>query len=164
MKIHICKSRHHCKNITIAAPTGQRLSIAMQDLLRPQADSGNYRGILLPSTLIFTAPCGRFIFRCSAKRRLCFSSRLSPFLEPLYREVGGPITAQLQQPHFLVGWNGADILGSGRRLWRDQLFPFFIGSALHDPRLTQSHTHNPQAPPSLTRLDSTSTFHLGRTT
>lgn len=57
----------------------------------PQVNSRNYRGILFPSMLILTAPCGRCIFLCSAKRRLCFSSRLMPFLQ-LYRR---PITAQL---------------------------------------------------------------------
>lgn len=46
----------------------------------PQANSRNYRGILFPSMLILTAPCGRPIFLFSAKRRLCFSSRLMPFL------------------------------------------------------------------------------------
>lgn len=101
--MRICKSRYYCNTTPMAAST-------MQDLLPPAGRSVNYRGILLPSTLILTAPCGRFIFRCSAKRRLCFSSRLSPFLQPLYRDVGGAITAQLHQPHLLVGWNGTDKL------------------------------------------------------
>lgn len=57
-----------------------------------QATSRGYRGILFPSMLILTAPCSLFIFFCSAKRRLCFSSRVTPFLYTLYR---GPITAQL---------------------------------------------------------------------
>lgn len=46
----------------------------------PLQVSSSYSGILFPSMLIFTAPCGRPIFLCSAKRRLCFSSRLMAFL------------------------------------------------------------------------------------
>lgn len=70
----------------------QALHTMQTDLLPPAGEQGSYRGILFPSMLIFTAPCGRPNFLCSAKRRLCFSSRLMAFLQPLYR---GPITAQL---------------------------------------------------------------------
>lgn len=69
----------------------------------PPLQVRSYRGIRLPSMLIFTAPCGRHIFFCSAKRRLCFSSRLMPFLQPLCR---GPITAQLRELVFF--WLPAD--------------------------------------------------------
>lgn len=57
-----------------------RLHHTMQTYCPLQASSRNYSGILFPSMLIFTAPCGRRIFLCSVKRRLCFSSRLRAFL------------------------------------------------------------------------------------
>lgn len=52
----------------------------MQTYCPLQVSSRHYRGILFPSMLILTAPCGRRIFLSSAKRRLCFSSRLMAFL------------------------------------------------------------------------------------
>lgn len=70
----------------------QVLHTMQTDLRPPAGEQGSYSGIRFPSMLIFTAPCGRPNFLCSAKRRLCFSSRLMAFLQPLYR---GPITAQL---------------------------------------------------------------------
>lgn len=77
---------------TIHLQVSQVLHTMQTDLLPPAGDQGNYRGIRFPSMLILTAPCGRVSFLCSAKRRLCFSSMLMAFLQPLYR---GPITAQL---------------------------------------------------------------------
>ncbi len=59
------------------------LRTLMQTLTAPQAGACNYSGIRFPSMLIFTAPCGRRCFLCSTKRRLCFSSRLMPFLKLL---------------------------------------------------------------------------------